>query len=68
MVCISAVCAGYAFIAAISSWIRCLVKKAWLFFVTDQVLFPLPSLPSWKFFIPTYIIEHILMQSLELEE
>ncbi|GMY31226.1 CASP-like protein 2D1 [Fagus crenata] len=38
MVCISAICAGYAFIAAISSWIRCLVKKAWLFFVTDQIV------------------------------
>ncbi|KAJ7960782.1 CASP-like protein [Quillaja saponaria] len=38
MVCISAICAGYALIAAISSWVRCLVSKAWLFFVSDQIV------------------------------
>ncbi|XP_030926758.1 CASP-like protein 2D1 [Quercus lobata] len=38
MVYISAICGGYAFIAAISLWVRCLVKKAWLFFVTDQLV------------------------------
>ncbi|KAI3456918.1 hypothetical protein Pfo_013581 [Paulownia fortunei] len=38
MVCISAISAGYALFAAVSSWLRCLVTKAWLFFVTDQVL------------------------------
>ncbi|XP_011097872.1 CASP-like protein 2D1 isoform X2 [Sesamum indicum] len=38
MVCISAVSAGYALFAAVSSWIRCLVTRAWIFFVADQVL------------------------------
>ncbi|KAG8386115.1 hypothetical protein BUALT_Bualt03G0115500 [Buddleja alternifolia] len=38
VVCISAVSAGYALFAAVSSWLRWLVTKAWLFFVTDQVL------------------------------
>ncbi|XWS11232.1 hypothetical protein CRYUN_Cryun38cG0066500 [Craigia yunnanensis] len=38
MVCISAICAGYAFLAAVASWIRCLVTKAWLFFVSDQIV------------------------------
>ncbi|KAL2247631.1 UNVERIFIED_CONTAM: CASP-like protein 2D1 [Sesamum indicum] len=36
MVCISAVSAGYALFAAVSSWIRCLVTRAWIFFVADQ--------------------------------
>ncbi|KAJ4844384.1 hypothetical protein Tsubulata_002336 [Turnera subulata] len=38
MVGISAICAGYAFVAAIATWIRCLVNKAWLFFISDQVI------------------------------
>ncbi|GFP98149.1 CASP-like protein 2d1 [Phtheirospermum japonicum] len=38
MVCISAISAGYALFAAISSYLRCLLTKAWLFFVTDQIL------------------------------
>ncbi|KAJ8754697.1 hypothetical protein K2173_010788 [Erythroxylum novogranatense] len=38
MVCISAIGAGYAFVACISAWIRCLVSKAWLFFISDQIL------------------------------
>ncbi|XVF33978.1 hypothetical protein REPUB_Repub18cG0017500 [Reevesia pubescens] len=38
MVCISAICAGYAFLAAVASWIRCLVTKAWFFFVSDQII------------------------------
>ncbi|GFQ01685.1 CASP-like protein 2d1 [Phtheirospermum japonicum] len=38
MVCISAISAGYVLFAAISSYLRCLLTKAWLFFVTDQVL------------------------------
>ncbi|KAK4386967.1 CASP-like protein 2D1 [Sesamum angolense] len=29
---------GYALFAAVSSWLRCLVTKAWIFFVADQVL------------------------------
>ncbi|KAL5737612.1 hypothetical protein ACOSP7_030373 [Xanthoceras sorbifolium] len=37
MVCISAICAGYAFVAAVSSCIRFLVSKAWLFFLSDQI-------------------------------
>ncbi|KAL0302029.1 UNVERIFIED_CONTAM: CASP-like protein 2D1 [Sesamum calycinum] len=38
MVCVCAVSAGYALFAAVSSWLRCLVTKAWIFFVADQVL------------------------------
>ncbi|KAK6132872.1 hypothetical protein DH2020_033383 [Rehmannia glutinosa] len=38
MVCISAISAGYALFAAVSSYLRCLLTKAWLFFVSDQVL------------------------------
>ncbi|KAH6775759.1 hypothetical protein C2S52_013320, partial [Perilla frutescens var. hirtella] len=38
MVCVSAIAAGYALFAAVSSYIKCLFTKAWLFFVTDQVL------------------------------
>lgn len=38
MVCISGICAGYAFIAAVSSWLRFLVTKAWLFFLSDQIV------------------------------
>ncbi|KAL0320807.1 UNVERIFIED_CONTAM: CASP-like protein 2D1 [Sesamum radiatum] len=35
---LNAVSAGYALFAAVSSWLRCLVTKAWIFFVADQVL------------------------------
>ncbi|XVE80404.1 hypothetical protein DITRI_Ditri14bG0136900 [Diplodiscus trichospermus] len=38
MVCISAISAGYAFFAALASWIRCLVTKAWFVFVSDQII------------------------------
>ncbi|VVB16046.1 unnamed protein product [Arabis nemorensis] len=38
MVGVSAICAIYALLSTISSWITCLVSKAWLFFVPDQVL------------------------------
>ncbi|XP_027061595.1 CASP-like protein 2D1 [Coffea arabica] len=38
MVYISAVSAGYALLAAVSLWVRCLVGKAWIFFVSDQVV------------------------------
>ncbi|KAA8523669.1 hypothetical protein F0562_010092 [Nyssa sinensis] len=38
MVSTSAISAGYALFAAVSSWVRCLVTKAWLFFVSDQVV------------------------------
>ncbi|KAG8658202.1 CASP-like protein 2D1 [Manihot esculenta] len=38
MVCISAICGGYAFVAAVSLWIRFLVNKVWLFFVSDQII------------------------------
>ncbi|KAF8410728.1 hypothetical protein HHK36_003265 [Tetracentron sinense] len=37
MVCINAISAGYALVAAVSSWAKCLATKAWLFFVSDQV-------------------------------
>ncbi|CAN8301868.1 unnamed protein product [Cochlearia groenlandica] len=35
---VSAICAIYALISTISSWVTCLVSKAWLFFVFDQVI------------------------------
>ncbi|XP_074310908.1 CASP-like protein 2D1 [Silene latifolia] len=38
MVCIAALAAGYALIAAISTWISCLVNKVWIFFISDQVM------------------------------
>ncbi|GAV72910.1 DUF588 domain-containing protein [Cephalotus follicularis] len=38
MVCVSAICTGYALFTAVSSWIRCIAAKAWLFFVSDQIL------------------------------
>ncbi|KAB1215188.1 hypothetical protein CJ030_MR4G025844 [Morella rubra] len=38
MVCISAICASYAIVAAISSWARFFATKAWLFFVSDQIV------------------------------
>ncbi|KAF8370123.1 hypothetical protein HHK36_031840 [Tetracentron sinense] len=37
MVCINAISAGYAFVTVLSSWLRCLLAKAWLFFVSDKV-------------------------------
>ena len=37
MVFISALCAGYALVAAACSWVRYLVSKAWIFFISDQV-------------------------------
>ncbi|KAJ0267081.1 Casparian strip membrane protein domain-containing protein [Hirschfeldia incana] len=40
MVGVSAICGIYALFSTISSWVTCLVSKAWLFFVPDQV-FPL---------------------------
>lgn len=39
MVAVAAIAAGYGVVAAISTWIPCLVNKAWLFFVSDQVCF-----------------------------
>ncbi|KAL3503522.1 hypothetical protein ACH5RR_037971 [Cinchona calisaya] len=38
MVYISGISAGYAFLAAVSLWVRSLVSKAWIFFVSDQVV------------------------------
>ncbi|XP_002312076.2 CASP-like protein 2D1 [Populus trichocarpa] len=35
---VSGICASYAFLAAVSTWIRCFVTKAWLFFVSDQIV------------------------------
>ncbi|XP_030478740.1 CASP-like protein 2D1 [Cannabis sativa] len=37
MVFISFVSAVYAVVAAVSSWVRSLASKAWLFFVSDQI-------------------------------
>ncbi|CAH8279713.1 unnamed protein product [Arabidopsis lyrata] len=38
MVGVSAISAIYALLSTISLWVTCLVSKAWLFFVPDQVL------------------------------
>ncbi|KAF5478925.1 hypothetical protein F2P56_005446 [Juglans regia] len=38
MVFISAICACYAFVAALSLWCKCFVAKPWLFFVSDQTV------------------------------
>ncbi|KAM1256316.1 CASP-like protein 2D1 [Malus sylvestris] len=38
MVFISTISGVYAFLAALSSWIRCFATKAWLFFVSDQIV------------------------------
>ncbi|XP_021647884.2 CASP-like protein 2D1 isoform X2 [Hevea brasiliensis] len=38
MVCMSAICAVYAFVAAVSLWIRFLVNKVWWLFVSDQII------------------------------
>ncbi|KDP39143.1 hypothetical protein JCGZ_00900 [Jatropha curcas] len=38
MVCISAIGACYAFSAVACTWIRSLVNKVWLFFVSDQIM------------------------------
>ncbi|KAE8732443.1 CASP-like protein 2D1 [Hibiscus syriacus] len=38
MVFTSAICAGYASLAAIASFVRCFLTKAWLFFVSDQIV------------------------------
>ncbi|KAM0010891.1 putative casparian strip membrane protein [Helianthus debilis subsp. tardiflorus] len=35
---ISAISAGYALIAVVSSWVKNLMNKAWIFFVCDQVV------------------------------
>nr|GEZ47765.1 CASP-like protein 2D1 [Tanacetum cinerariifolium]GEZ48446.1 CASP-like protein 2D1 [Tanacetum cinerariifolium] len=36
LVSISAISAGYALVAFISSWVKNLMNKAWIFFVSDQ--------------------------------
>ncbi|CAJ1783365.1 unnamed protein product [Sphenostylis stenocarpa] len=38
MVLVSALCACYALVAAACSWLRCFVSKAWIFFVSDQIV------------------------------
>ncbi|KAK7339323.1 hypothetical protein VNO77_19983 [Canavalia gladiata] len=38
MVFVSALCACYALVAAACSWVRYLVSKAWIFFVSDQIV------------------------------
>lgn len=37
MVGVSAISAIYALLSTVSSWVTCLVSKAWLFFIPDQV-------------------------------
>ncbi|XP_061364597.1 CASP-like protein 2D1, partial [Gastrolobium bilobum] len=37
MVFVSAICAGYALIAAACSWVRYLASKAWIFYISDQI-------------------------------
>ncbi|KAK7395615.1 hypothetical protein VNO78_16179 [Psophocarpus tetragonolobus] len=38
MVLVSALCACYALVAAACSWVRRFASKAWVFFVTDQIV------------------------------
>ncbi|XP_027337610.1 CASP-like protein 2D1 [Abrus precatorius] len=38
MVLVSALCACYALAAAASSWLKFLVSKAWIFFLSDQII------------------------------
>ncbi|KAL2336890.1 hypothetical protein Fmac_011336 [Flemingia macrophylla] len=38
MVLVSALCACYSLVAAACSWVRYLVTKAWIFFVSDQLV------------------------------
>ncbi|XP_050218838.1 CASP-like protein 2D1 [Mercurialis annua] len=38
MICTSALCGAYAFVAAASTWIKCLVNKVWVFFFSDQII------------------------------
>ncbi|CAL0304639.1 unnamed protein product [Lupinus luteus] len=38
MVFVSALCAVYALVAAACSWVRYIVSKPWIFFVSDQIL------------------------------
>ncbi|RYR75163.1 hypothetical protein Ahy_A02g009839 isoform B [Arachis hypogaea] len=38
MVFISALCAGYALVAVACSWVKYAVSKAWIFFISDQLL------------------------------
>ncbi|RDX77580.1 hypothetical protein CR513_42268 [Mucuna pruriens] len=38
MVLVSALCACYALVAAVCSWVRYFVSKAWIFFVSDQIV------------------------------
>ncbi|KAL8144305.1 hypothetical protein V2J09_017337 [Rumex salicifolius] len=38
MACTTALAAGYALVALICNWVRCLVSKSWVFFLSDQVM------------------------------
>ncbi|WCJ32939.1 CASP-like protein 2D1 [Euphorbia peplus] len=38
MIWISGICGAYALIAAVSTWIKCLVNQVWVFFVSDQIV------------------------------
>nr|AFK41884.1 unknown [Lotus japonicus] len=38
MVFVSALCAAYALVAAACSWVRYVVSKAWIFFISDQIV------------------------------
>ncbi|KAL5731248.1 hypothetical protein ACHQM5_003996 [Ranunculus cassubicifolius] len=38
MICINAISAAYALVALVSSWLKCLLTKAWVFFLSDQVI------------------------------
>ncbi|XP_043690722.1 CASP-like protein 2D1 isoform X2 [Telopea speciosissima] len=38
MVCINAISAAYSLMAIVSSWLKCLLTKAWFFLISDQVL------------------------------
>ncbi|KAK1360822.1 hypothetical protein POM88_045296 [Heracleum sosnowskyi] len=38
LICVSAFSGGYALVAAVFAWVRVLANKAWLFFISDQVI------------------------------
>ncbi|KAF6168164.1 hypothetical protein GIB67_011549 [Kingdonia uniflora] len=37
MVCINAISTGYSLVSISTSWLKCFLTKAWIFFVSDQV-------------------------------
>lgn len=68
MVLVSALCAGYALVAAACSWIRYLVSKPWIFFISDQVWYlwltlkrGLPNPRAQFFYFPCTVTRWLIM-------